>query len=214
MVERYNRSLIDQLAKMLLSQGVDWDDYVKQVAFAYNSYRHASTRFTPFFLMHGHKAHVPADVLIPNRVDIRWPWYTRLSTHLTRWTGPRWFTMIDWDGTLCPIITGCRWHVTLPPVFSWSGRFSTSLVGKQRVLGQLDTGLGGGVAEPPDPVRSCGGRVVHHRTFNNMFCFDIWLAIRDVGPCVSRYISSEVNNVMCCCSPCYFGCHLLLGLSC
>jgi len=51
MVERYNRTLIEQLAKMLLLHGGEWDDHVKQVAFAYNTSRHASTRFTPFFLI-------------------------------------------------------------------------------------------------------------------------------------------------------------------
>ena len=65
MVERHNRTLIDQLAKMLLSHGGEWDTYVKQVAFAYNSSKHASTRFTPFYLMHGREARVPADVLVP-----------------------------------------------------------------------------------------------------------------------------------------------------
>lgn len=44
MVERHNRTLIDQLAKMLLSCGGEWDDCVKQVAFAYNPSKHASTR--------------------------------------------------------------------------------------------------------------------------------------------------------------------------
>ncbi|KAK7877355.1 hypothetical protein WMY93_031928 [Mugilogobius chulae] len=63
MVERHNRTLIDQLAKMLLSHGGEWDGFLKQVAFAYNSSPHASTRFSPFYLMHGREARVPADVL-------------------------------------------------------------------------------------------------------------------------------------------------------
>ena len=69
MVERHNRTLIDQLAKMLLSHGGEWDGYVKQVAFAYNTSRHASTRFTPFYLMHGREARVPADVLVSGVVS-------------------------------------------------------------------------------------------------------------------------------------------------
>uniref|UniRef100_A0A3P8S1N8 Integrase catalytic domain-containing protein n=1 Tax=Amphiprion percula TaxID=161767 RepID=A0A3P8S1N8_AMPPE len=64
MVERHNRTLIDQLAKMLLSHEGEWDGFVKQVAFAYNSSPHASTKFTPFYLMHGREARVPADVLV------------------------------------------------------------------------------------------------------------------------------------------------------
>ena len=53
MVERFNRTLIDQLAKTLLDCGGEWDEYVKQVAFAYNTSVHASTHFTPYFLAHG-----------------------------------------------------------------------------------------------------------------------------------------------------------------
>lgn len=68
MVERHNRTLIDQLAKMLLSHGGEWDSYVKQVAFAYNTSKHASTQFTPFYLMHGREARVPADALISDCV--------------------------------------------------------------------------------------------------------------------------------------------------
>ena len=66
MVERFNRTLIDQLAKTLLDCGGEWDEYVKQVAFAYNTSVHASTNFTPYFLAHGREARVPADVLVPS----------------------------------------------------------------------------------------------------------------------------------------------------
>uniref|UniRef100_A0A3P9GYP2 Integrase catalytic domain-containing protein n=1 Tax=Oryzias latipes TaxID=8090 RepID=A0A3P9GYP2_ORYLA len=68
MVERHNRTLIDQLAKMLLSHGGEWDDHLKSVAFAYNTSKHSSTRFTPFYLMHGREARIPAEVLIPSGV--------------------------------------------------------------------------------------------------------------------------------------------------
>ena len=35
MVERFNRTLIDQLAKTFLSCEVEWDSFLLQVAFAY-----------------------------------------------------------------------------------------------------------------------------------------------------------------------------------
>ncbi|CAG5897368.1 unnamed protein product [Menidia menidia] len=72
MVERHNRTLIDQLAKLLLSHGGEWDTYVKHVAFAYNTSKHSSTRFTPFYLMHGREARVPADVLVPASAPDFW----------------------------------------------------------------------------------------------------------------------------------------------
>ena len=52
MVERLNRTLIDQLAKRLLSCEGEWDSFLLQVAFAYNTSVHSSTRFTPYFLTH------------------------------------------------------------------------------------------------------------------------------------------------------------------
>uniref|UniRef100_A0A3Q2DWF0 Integrase catalytic domain-containing protein n=1 Tax=Cyprinodon variegatus TaxID=28743 RepID=A0A3Q2DWF0_CYPVA len=72
MVERHNQTLIDQLAKLLLSHGREWDTYVKHVTFAYNTSKHATTQFTPFFLMHGREARVPADVLVPANAPDSW----------------------------------------------------------------------------------------------------------------------------------------------
>lgn len=66
MIERFNRTLIDQLAKSLLQQPGEWDDCLNQVALAYNTSPHATTGLTPFFLAHGHEARVPADQLLPN----------------------------------------------------------------------------------------------------------------------------------------------------
>ncbi|KAK7895747.1 hypothetical protein WMY93_021072 [Mugilogobius chulae] len=64
MVERLNRTLIDQLAKTLLSCQGEWDSFLSQVAFAYNTSVHSSTGFTPYFLTHGREARVPVDVLL------------------------------------------------------------------------------------------------------------------------------------------------------
>lgn len=66
MVERFNRTLIDQLAKTLLQQPGEWDDCLNQVALAYNTSPHSTTGFTPFFLTHGHEARMPANMLLPN----------------------------------------------------------------------------------------------------------------------------------------------------
>uniref|UniRef100_H3B522 Gypsy retrotransposon integrase-like protein 1 n=1 Tax=Latimeria chalumnae TaxID=7897 RepID=H3B522_LATCH len=63
MVERFNRTLIDQLSKTLLEHSGEWDDYLNQVALAYNTSTHSSTGFTPFFLTHGRDARLSADVM-------------------------------------------------------------------------------------------------------------------------------------------------------
>ena len=64
MVERFNRTLIDQLVKTLLSCRGEWDSFLLQVAFAYNTSVHASKGFTPFFLTHGREARTPVDVVL------------------------------------------------------------------------------------------------------------------------------------------------------
>lgn len=63
-VERYNRTLKEELAKYLLSVGQEWDDHLPQIALAYNTTTHTSTGFTPFFLAHGREARIPLDNLL------------------------------------------------------------------------------------------------------------------------------------------------------
>uniref|UniRef100_H3AAX7 Gypsy retrotransposon integrase-like protein 1 n=1 Tax=Latimeria chalumnae TaxID=7897 RepID=H3AAX7_LATCH len=48
---------------LLLEHSGEWDDYLNQVALAYNTSTHSSTGFTPFFLTHGREARLPADVM-------------------------------------------------------------------------------------------------------------------------------------------------------
>ncbi|KAL6466207.1 hypothetical protein MHYP_G00263400 [Metynnis hypsauchen] len=63
-VERYNRTLKEELSKYLFELGLEWDDHLPQVALAYNTTVHASTGFTPFYLAHGRDARVPVDTLL------------------------------------------------------------------------------------------------------------------------------------------------------
>ena len=66
MVERFNRTLIDQLAKALLQQPGEWDESLNQVALAYNTSPHSTTGYTPFYLTHGREARMPVNLLLPN----------------------------------------------------------------------------------------------------------------------------------------------------
>lgn len=86
-MERFNRTLIDQIAKILLSCGGEWDDYIKQVAFAYNSSNHSSTKFSPYFLVHGREPRMPTDCLLATRTldcDIAKSHADFVSTLLTK----------------------------------------------------------------------------------------------------------------------------------
>ncbi|KAL1264076.1 hypothetical protein QQF64_004431 [Cirrhinus molitorella] len=63
-VERFNRTLKDELSKHLFDSGTEWDEHLPQVALAYNTTKHASTGLTPFFLAHGREARIPLDTVL------------------------------------------------------------------------------------------------------------------------------------------------------
>ncbi len=63
-VERFNRTLKDELSKHLFDSGTEWDEHLPQVALAYNTTKHTSTGLTPFFLAHGREARVLLDTLL------------------------------------------------------------------------------------------------------------------------------------------------------
>ena len=64
-VERFNRSLKDQLCKYLsTSTTSEWDDVLRQVELAYNSTVHSSTGYSPFYLAKGREPRLPAHILL------------------------------------------------------------------------------------------------------------------------------------------------------
>jgi hypothetical protein len=70
LVERFNRTLADMLASYLLTGRNNWDDYLSHATFAYNTSVHASTGYTPHYLMFGRDAREPGDVLAPVRNEL------------------------------------------------------------------------------------------------------------------------------------------------
>ena len=50
------------LAKCVSDNHRDWDEWLPQVAFCYNASVHESTKFTPFFLMHGSEPRWDVDI--------------------------------------------------------------------------------------------------------------------------------------------------------
>ena len=64
MVERFNRTLKDMVAKYIKPCGSDWDEHIRSLAFAYNTSKHSVTGYSPFFLIHGREARLPVDMLL------------------------------------------------------------------------------------------------------------------------------------------------------
>ena len=62
-IERFNKTLCDILATALDGCHFTWDRHVKLACFAYNTSVHASTGYTPFYLMHGYDSRLPVDIL-------------------------------------------------------------------------------------------------------------------------------------------------------
>lgn len=60
LVERYNRTLCETLAK-LVDQSNEWDQLIAPALFAYRTSRHATTKIEPFYLVYGRQAKLPID---------------------------------------------------------------------------------------------------------------------------------------------------------
>ncbi|CAF2846048.1 unnamed protein product, partial [Rotaria sp. Silwood2] len=60
--ERFNASMCDTLASICNNKRTDWDEKLSKVIFAYNTTRHANTKFTPFELMFGREIKLPFDL--------------------------------------------------------------------------------------------------------------------------------------------------------
>ena len=63
LVERLNRTILAMLATMVNDHGNSWEDHLPKVCFAYNTSTHTSTGYTPFYMMYGREAKIPADIV-------------------------------------------------------------------------------------------------------------------------------------------------------
>jgi hypothetical protein len=61
LTERFNRPLVDMLRAHVNSKQNNWDEFIKYAVFAYNSGKHAITKFSPHFLMFGEEPRLPLD---------------------------------------------------------------------------------------------------------------------------------------------------------
>lgn len=61
LVERFNRTLIESLARLTQQHVNNWDKYIAPALFSYRTSRHSTTRLTPFLLVYGREAKLPTD---------------------------------------------------------------------------------------------------------------------------------------------------------
>ena len=55
LVERFNRTLLSMLSTTTKDQPFNWENQIHKACMAYNTSVHASTGYTPFYLMFGHQ---------------------------------------------------------------------------------------------------------------------------------------------------------------
>ena len=64
MVERFNRTLVQEIAKRCRHGQSDWDQYIPTILLAYRSAEHESTGYTPAQLMLSRELRLPLDLLL------------------------------------------------------------------------------------------------------------------------------------------------------
>ena len=68
--ERINQTLTKAIVKYINTEQDDWDEHIESILFSYRTSVHASTKFTPFYLMYGREAVLPVQLqLIDHNQD-------------------------------------------------------------------------------------------------------------------------------------------------
>ena len=70
MVERFNRTLGECIAKLVSNEEREWDNFVDATLFAYRTKKHKTTGYTPFYLMYGRQATLPIELKIPGKEEL------------------------------------------------------------------------------------------------------------------------------------------------
>ena len=65
LVERFNKTLCQSLAKYVQQFEEDWDIFIPSVLFAYRTMQHNTTKHEPFFLTYGRSALLPVEFQLP-----------------------------------------------------------------------------------------------------------------------------------------------------
>ena len=70
-VERFHRTLTDELAKKVQCTGRDWDDHLPYVLFSYRTSIQTSTWESPFYMLYGRDPGLPGDAVLSTPEDRR-----------------------------------------------------------------------------------------------------------------------------------------------
>ena len=71
MVERFNRTLVQEMAKRCRHGQNDWDLYIPSILLAYRTSEHEATGYTPAQLMVGRDLRVPVDLMFEKPPDVQ-----------------------------------------------------------------------------------------------------------------------------------------------
>lgn len=71
LLERFSRTLLDILGTLQVYDKCTWSRRVEAMVHAYNSTRHETTGFSPYFLMFGREPRLPIDLLGVSNDGIR-----------------------------------------------------------------------------------------------------------------------------------------------
>jgi len=69
LVERFNRTLCQSLAKYAQTQESDWDVFIPTTLFAYRTMQQDTTKYEPFYLLYGRNAVLPVELNIQTADD-------------------------------------------------------------------------------------------------------------------------------------------------
>ena len=63
LIERFNRTLLDMLAKAVKERPFGWEDHLQRLCLAYNTSVNQTTGYSPFYLMFGRQVRMPIDLM-------------------------------------------------------------------------------------------------------------------------------------------------------
>ena len=74
MVERSNRTIIQEVSKKIETYGKQWATFLPWIEYAYNTTQHPGTHHTPYSLMFGRHPRIPTSTMLPPQPTVTYGW--------------------------------------------------------------------------------------------------------------------------------------------